>query len=401
MRYQNKFLQEQLDLLKSKRLDPTIEWQDVNDFRVKSLNVVEALDTTRKGSKILNEYLDAGWNITPPDTGEEEVNTLSEYDDQLQNLRKERIKLQSEKIELNRNLRELARDEIIIENIRKAILKLPSFDIPEPIKVQHSIKSYLLCLSDAHFGVSWSIPDFYGVVLNEYSPEIFKTRMLELFSQLVTIIKKEEIKELTIFELGDGINGLLRLNSQLMQTRYGVVESSILYAEYLATWLDSLSHYVKIKLSMVKRSNHNQLRVCNAPKNAFPDEDMSHVINIFLKERLKDNPNIKILDNPTGMCYAQMSTYVCVGIHGESKSMQKTINELSRAYQHPIDYIFAGHKHHSKSEEVGINSEVVNVRSMCGVDPYGLSLNKSSDPGASLFVFEQGKGKIIDYHFIF
>ena len=97
------------------------------------------------------------------------------------------------------------------------------------------------------------------------------------------------------------------------------------------------------------------------------------------------------------MCHSQLATYIVVGIHGETKNMEKTINELSRAYQHHIDFLIGGHKHHSKSEEMGIDSEVLSVKSIIGVDPYGLSLQKTANAGANLFVFEQGKGKVMEY----
>lgn len=322
----------------------------------------------------------------------------NDYDEtEEQRIRKERIKLQTEKLEYNKYLRETARDELLIEKIENAISTLPSLDIPEYIKPVHDNRSYLLTLADQHFGIEFKVVDFFNNVINEYSPEIFKERMELLFSNLIDTIEKEKINEITIFELGDYTQGILRLNSQLMQLRYGVIESAILYAEYMATWLNALSSHVKIKYSMVKNGNHDQLRLCGAPKNAFPDENMSYVIHSFLKERLKDNQNIVILDNPTGMNYAQMSCYVCVGDHGETKNTTKYINELSRTYQLPIDYLFTGHTHHSKSEEVGIDAEVITVKSIVGIDPYGASINKTSNAGANLFVFEQGKGKVMEY----
>lgn len=322
---------------------------------------------------------------------------IEELKEQQTNLKKERIKLQSEKLELNRNLRELARDELLTEKIEDAISNLKELDKPKYIRPIHNNKSYLLTIADCHFAIEFQIKDFFGNIVNEYSPEIFKQRMELLLGSVIETIEKEGITELNIWNLGDELQGLLRLNSQLMQMRYGVVESAILYAEYMANWLTELSNYVRIKYQMVMDSNHNQIRMCNAPKNAFPDENMSHVINAFLKERLKDNDNITIIENPTGMNYALLSTYAVVGIHGEVKNLGKALNEFSRAYQLPINYIIGGHVHHSESKEVGIDAEALSVKSVIGVDPYGMSLQKTSNAGANLFVFEQGNGKICEY----
>ena len=63
----------------------------------------------------------------------------------------------------------------------------------------------------------------------------------------------------------------------------------------------------------------------------------------------------------------------------------------------PFDYLIAGHLHHSKTETVGVDSEVINVPSVIGVDDYSLSLGKSSNAGATLLVFERLKGKVVEY----
>lgn len=311
--------------------------------------------------------------------------------------KKERLKLSTEKLEYAKFLREDARDELITEKICNSIAVLPRLDIPNYIKPVHTNKSYLCCLADAHYGIEFQIKDLFGNIINKYSPEIFEKRMWILFNRLVELIEKESITELNIWELGDGIQGILRLNSQLMKLRYGIIDSSILYANFLANWLNELSNYVRIKFQMVMDSNHNQLRICNAPKNSFSEENMSKTMLVLIKERLKDNPNITIIENPTGMNYGQLSTYTILGIHGEVKSLGNSINEFSRSLGTPLDYLIGAHCHHSNVKEVGSNSECLTVRSMIGVDPYGMSLNKTSNAGASLYVFEQGYGKTTEY----
>ena len=61
----NEFLKEQLDLIKKKQIDTSIEWQDVADFRSSHGKEPEHRDTIRKGSKLLLEYIDAGWDLFP------------------------------------------------------------------------------------------------------------------------------------------------------------------------------------------------------------------------------------------------------------------------------------------------------------------------------------------------
>lgn len=391
---QTEFLQQQLDLIEERKEDNNVTWNDINKFRCDNLGVTESVHTTRKGAKLLSEYLFSGWKIVPPNS-----DNTTDPEDKLLAIKKERKKLLAEKNEYLKAVRETARDELIFEHIADAIKNTPPLSVPDPIDITSDEKSYLLTLSDCHFGIEFILQGIDGQIINEYSPEIFEQRMNTLMSYVVDTIKKEGIEKLTIFELGDAIQGMLRLNSQLMQLRYGVIESAVYYAFYLSNWLNLLSHYVKIEFHMVKDSNHNQLRLCGAPKNAFPDENMSTVILAILNERLKSNPNISIVTNPTGMNYAVLSGYSILGIHGEEKDLKAAINTYSRVYNEQFSYVFAGHIHHKESTEVGIDAQVVSVGSIIGVDPYGLHKKLTSNATADLFCFEKGKGIVCDRTF--
>ena len=72
-----------------------------------------------------------------------------------------------------------------------------------------------------------------------------------------------------------------------MKLRYGIIDSSIMYANYLANWLNDLTQYVHVNFQMVIDSNHNQLRICGAPKNAFVEENMSKVMLDFNQRTTK------------------------------------------------------------------------------------------------------------------
>lgn len=362
-------------------------WQDVADILNKLLGTEYTESKFRKQRQAFDKMLAANRSKYVDSNVQLQEITLAQRE-----LEKERKKIQTEKLEYNKWLREEARDEMITEKICSSIATLPPVKVPEYIKPVHSNKSYLLALADCHYGIEFSIKDFFGNIINEYSPEIFEVRMWDLYNQVVEIIHDRGIEELNVWELGDGIQGLLRLNSQLMQLRYGVIDSATRYGDFLAKWLNALSKHVRVKFQMTMDSNHNQLRLCGAPKNAFADENMSKVIMLMIKYQLADNPNVTIIENPTGMNFGMFSTYQILGIHGEVKDLGKALNDYSRAYDTPISYIIGAHIHHLVSKEMGINAEALSIRSMIGVDPYGMSLLATSNAGASLYEFDQIKG---------
>ena len=325
----------------------------------------------------------------------------TEYSDdiakQRRELAKERVKLQTEKLEYNRWLREEARDELITEKICDAVNSLVPLDIPEHITPVHNTRAYALVYGDEHFGVEYELKGLFGDIINAYSPEIFEERMWDLFHQTVEIVQKENIDTLNVFNMGDFNDGILRV-SQLMKLRYGVVDGTIKYADFIANWLNELTKFVRVKYQSTN-GNHSELRLIGQPKGTFTEDNMGKVVTEFIKTRLKDNPNFTYVENPTGFIYAQLACNTVLGIHGEVKNMKTAIDEFSRIYDVPIQYLLAGHLHHNKTEEIGVNSEVINVGSIIGVDSYSLSLRKTANASAKLLVFEQTRGKVCEYTF--
>ena len=320
---------------------------------------------------------------------------LDDIAEQRRELAKERVKLQTEKLEYNRWLREEARDELITEKICNAVNSLVPLDIPEHIAPVHNTRAYALVYGDEHFGVEYELKGLFGDIINAYSPEIFEERMWDLFHQTVEIVQKENVDTLNVFNMGDFNDGILRV-SQLMKLRYGVVDGTIKYADFIANWLNELTKFVRVKYQSTN-GNHSELRLIGQPKGTFTEDNMGKVVTEFIKTRLKDNPNFTYIENPTGFIYAQLACNTVLGIHGEVKNMKTAIDEFSRIYDVPIQYLLAGHLHHNKTEEIGVNSEVINVGSIIGVDSYSLSLRKTANASAKLLVFEQAKGKVCEY----
>ena len=314
---------------------------------------------------------------------------------QLRELQKEKAKIQAEKLEYNKWLREEARDELIMEHIIRAIKDLEPLHIPDKIMLSHTTKAYALLFGDEHYGAEFELKDLYGEIINAYSPEIFEQRMWLLLQKTIEIINKEDIDELNVFNMGDFADGCLRV-SQLMKLRYGVVDGTIKYADFICNWLNELTKYVKVKFQMTD-GNHSELRMLSQPKGTFTDDNMGKVVKEFIKVRLKDNPNFVFIENPTGYIYAQLACSTFLGIHGEVKNMERAIKEFSQIYGVHIDYLAAGHLHHSRTEEVGVRSEVINVPSIVGIDSYSLSLRKTSNAGAKLLVFDDIDGLICEH----
>ena len=326
---------------------------------------------------------------------------IEEMLQQKRELEKLKKQVQTEKAEYNRWLREEARDELIVEKITEAVKKLEPLTPPAAIyrddpKMIPDSQSCILAFGDAHFGAELEIKGLYGETLNEYNPEIFYERMDALLWETVRFVEQNGFNEIYVYDLGDAIDGILRVG-QLMKLRYGVVEASIKYADYLSTWLNELSYYCTVNFQMTG-GNHSQIRHLGAKKGSFEEDNMSKVILEFLKVRLKDNQKINIKVNETGMIFDKVQGFNILGYHGESKNLEETIKDFSGIYKTDIDILLAGHLHHSFSETIGICKDVMRTPSIIGVDDFSMKLHKTSNPGATIFIVERGKGKVLDYH---
>jgi hypothetical protein len=372
-----------------------LSWQDIVDLL--DMNCHE--DTLRKatnvtkysGYNVMQYFKEKYANSTTIDSNE----YMKELNLKKQEIQRERMKFQTEKLEFNKWQREFARDELFISQIVDAINALTPLPISEIVVPKHSAKEGILVFGDEHFGAEFTLLGLFGEVLNSYDEKIFYERMNDLLNQTIEIVQKENFSKIKVYSMGDFIDGILRVG-QLMKLRYGVVDSTIKYVDFLSTWLWKLTQFVTVEFHMV-HGNHSELRMLGQPKGSFTDDNMGKIVFEMIKTRLANNPNFIIIKNPTGLIFDTICGYNILGIHGEVKNMENAIKDFSKTYKTEIDFLLAGHLHHSKSETVGINSEVINIPSIIGIDSYSLSLNKTSNAGATFLIFEGGKGKVCEY----
>ena len=325
---------------------------------------------------------------------------LAEKKRELEKLKKQ---IQTEKTEYNQQLRIEARDELLVEKIRDAVRELNERDPMvyfEPhynTNYEDGPRTWILAFGDAHFGAELQIKGLHGEIINEYSPEIFYERMNELMVRVCDIIIENEIDELYVFDMGDAIDGILRV-SQLMKLRYGVVQSTIKYADFLAYWLYELSKMCPVKFRMCN-GNHSEIRHLGQKKGAFEQDNMGEIIFEFLRMRFEDSDiPVDISRNETDMIFESIQGFNILGYHGESKDLESAMKDFRGMYKTDVDMLIAGHLHHSFSETVGVNSDIMRTPSIIGIDDFSMKCHKTSNPGATMFCIERDAGKTKEYH---
>jgi hypothetical protein len=129
---------------------------------------------------------------------------------------------------------------------------------------------------------------------------------------------------------------------------------------------------------------------------------MEKVIPWWLRQRLKDNHKVEIIDSEY---YEFIWMNICdknvVCTHGDLdkiKNIGTLINTLfSKKYGQTVDYTFSADKHHLESfEQFGIESTLVG--SMCGADEYANNKRLYSNPTQTLCMFTPEDGKWCTYN---
>ena len=317
---------------------------------------------------------------------------LQKIESERQKLEKEKIKVRTEKIGLNQLLREEARFELFMEHTIDAVKKYGQIiSKPSQIIKSENNRTGSLIFADAHYDKELKILGLDGEILNEYSPKIFEHRMWKMLNKTLHICNKEGFNSINIFDLGDDLEGMLRM-SQLMSLKYGLTESAIRYAYFLASWLDEISKYIYVDFYFTE-GNHTDLRVISGKKNDLPNENIGKMILVLIREILKDNNNITIHANNTKNIYMKIQDFNILGVHGEEKDVTSALKDYAHMYNKPIDFILTAHKHHQNSINAGIRKGCVGIGSIIGIDEYSMTLKRVSDPSATFVIFEKGVGK--------
>lgn len=313
----------------------------------------------------------------------------------------DRMKLYDLQKEVNKELREQSRSELLREKIYNAILALPEIKVDtwaqtDWMKAPES--DLVVGFGDFHYGADFRTTGLYGETLNEYNNKVFERRMEQLAQQIVRIVKKENPDIITLMMVGDLLDGMLR-QSQLMRLQYGVVESTIRLAEYLCQWIAELAVAVNVPIRVYAvRGNHGEVRPLGSKAGQFPEENMERVIMYFMHERFRTHPYVTVEDEDCPLVrMVDACGYKFLLTHGQGVNIESMAKDSVNLYHEPIDIFMVGHLHKSQTFASGImdgtNIFVERVPSLCGMDPYAQSKGYGGYAGATAILIERGYGR--------
>ena len=377
----NEFLREQLDLLKRKQTDDTVEWQDVADFRSEYVGDLEHRDTVRKGSKLLYEYIDAGWVNEPTEN-------ITSDSSELIAMRKERIKLSDARVDYNRLIRQEARKESYADMVKNIICQnVEPINIPVHYTLFNSTTDLLCHLTDIHTGIeihNWK---------NDFDEDVLRHR-IEKFTSDILDIRGQHGSENCYLVIGEILSGLIHSNLRL-QNNMDLMEQFKYISELISAMLIRMANHFNHIYVYVTPGNHS--RVSPKKEEALDGENMDVLLPFYLKARLQNIENISICDNniePEIAMFNIRGNNVFAA-HGHKDNPSSVVQNFTMMFRIKPDIVLLGHRHTNGLTTV-YDTKVIESGCVSGSDQFATSIRKVNRPEQTVSVIGE-KGLLCLY----
>lgn len=294
----------------------------------------------------------------------DDVNILSELDEKMIELRKERQKFYDQRNAFNKIVRERSRQEELNEIIIDAIHngELPRLNYERNI-IEPSSNDLLVSLNDLHYGA------VHSNYWNEYNSDIAKDMMANYLDRIINIADTHNSENCIVWENGDAISGAIHRSIQITN-KENVIEQVMGASELIAEFIAELSkHFRTVKFVSVS-GNHS--RIDPNKDNALVDERLDDLIEWYIAARLQNFENVEIgagekIDSTMYLIDIRGKNYC--GIHGDFDGSASKVQSLQTMVGRPVYAVLSGHMHHNKVDEVqGVKT--VMAGSFLGMDDY-------------------------------
>jgi hypothetical protein len=310
--------------------------------------------------------------------------------------KKERVKLQDQRRELNKLIRDEARFDHVKEEVIKAINKLadekPLFaDQPKSSSTPMFFgqNESALLLSDWHKGL------FARNYWNSFDDNEFNRRVKRLVNKTLEYNRSHNVQKMHIFTLGDLVNGLIHVTTRISNTEDVVAQTMSVSETLSEIFVEFARHTEAIKIYFC-RGNHD--RITANKSDEIEKESFADIILWFLKARISHISNIEFVDNKFDdeIIHANICGHDVLAVHGHKDKPSSVIQDLTLMTKVVPSYVFMGHYHHHEENEVQGVELIVNS-SLSGVDSYAKDIRRTSKPAQKLIIFSPEESRLCTY----
>jgi hypothetical protein len=318
---------------------------------------------------------------------------LAAQKDELYKLKKQ---ISDQRREYNSKLTLDARADHLFEHLSAAADRMnassPLVSDPLPELVFEDTEAVIF-FSDWHYGMCCDN------VWNTYNTAICRRRLCEVVQRAKGYLRQNKVKTLHVVVLGDLIHGAIHTSCRVASEE-NTCDQIMDAAELLAQAISDLASEVSEVKVYCTYGNHGRT-VQNVKDNLHAD-NMETLIPWWLEQRFSQSDRVKFPD-------AQIDEFLIVPVCGSNiacthgdldniKDIALTMNTLfTKKYGISIDYTVSADKHHLEGfEQYGIESLI--VPSLCGSDEFANNHRLYSNPGQSMYLFNDEFGRFAIYN---
>jgi hypothetical protein len=213
-----------------------LKWTEIADMFGEVFGVYKDESKWRKEAK---ELLVTNIESITSDTETER----EKMQDLILKYKKERVKLSDERVQNNAYIRQLSREETIIEIAKYTAEQMSSKKFLTEYESKPEIttnKEAIIQISDWHYGIE--IDNF----LNKFNPDVCVERVGKLLAEAKEYFAHNPVKKIYVTNLGDLIAG--RIHSTIrLQSRIDVITQCLHISEILVEFLNQLSECAPVE----------------------------------------------------------------------------------------------------------------------------------------------------------
>lgn len=328
----------------------------------------------------------------------EDKNIITELDEKMAELRKERQKFYDQRREYYKLLSFDGRQEHLYDTLAKSASQLSEsiglmYSNFRPLDLSFNDTEAILVLSDWHYGL------ITNNIFNTYDTKVCKDRVKFIIENAIQRITLHQCRKLHIVVLGDLFHGAIHTSARVASEEL-VCDQIMQVSEILAQSIIELSQYVEETAVYTTYGNH--ARTVQSKNDSIHRDNMERLVPWWLKQRLKDFDNIIVMPEfSTEFIFVDSFGFNICAVHGDLDSVKQSTRLLptlfQKTYGKDVHCIILGDKHHRESfDELGTTAMICG--SLCGTDDYANNKRLFSQPSQLLLITNPQQGIDAEYH---
>lgn len=317
----------------------------------------------------------------------ENMDILTELDEKMIELRKERQKFYDQRNAFNKIVRERSRqeelNEILVNAIKEGNLPKLHYEEKNAELLNPTKTDMLISLNDIHYGASHT--NYWDC----YNSDVCKHMIENYLAKIIDIQKIHHCENCIVWANGDMISGSIHRSIQVTN-KENVVRQVMGVSELIAEFLAKLSECFKFVHFVSVAGNHSRLDPNK--EESLIDERLDDLVEWYVAARLQHFKNViigsgKKIDSTMYVINIRGLNYC--GVHGDYDASPSKIQALQTMAGVPLYAILSGHLHHNKVDTVqGIKT--VMAGSFLGMDDFCIQKRIYGIPEQMVCICDEG-----------